>query len=210
MNDIERFHPKWIPAFENSAKAFTILLLHGTGGDENDLIPIGRLFGANVNLLSIRGQVSENGMNRFFKRLGMGIFDVEDLKLRASELADFLKLAAEQYKFDEKKVVALGYSNGANIAGGLLLGHPGVLTGAMLLRPMIPYIPDSLPTLTHTKVLLNAGKQDNTMNSHEPEKWSELLEKAGANVMLQTLDTGHNLIRTDMELAVSWFEENFK
>src|SRR3954470_11944872 len=125
----------------------TLLLLHGTGGNETDLLSLGRSLDPTAALLSPRGKVLENGMPRFFRRLAEGVFDEEDLVRRAHELADFIGEAAEHYRFHPKNVVAVGYSNGANIAGGLLLLRPGVLSGAALLRPMVPLIPQTLPEL---------------------------------------------------------------
>ena len=199
----------FIPSTQNSGNAPTLLLLHGTGGDENDLISVGKLFGDHVNLLSVRGKVSENGMNRFFRRLGMGVFDVPDLKLRTTELADFLKMAAQKSSFEITKIIALGYSNGANIAGSLLLMQPDLLAGAILLRPMIPFLPEPEWALPGTKILLNAGKTDNTMNPQEPANWADLLREAGASVTFNPLETGHNLTRQDFDSAVSWFKNEF-
>src|SRR6476620_276752 len=116
--------------------AYTLLLLHGTGGDEHDLVPLAKHFGTDMNVLSLRGNVSEHGMPRFFKRLGMGIFDEKDLEFRTHEMAAFIRQLSEKEGFDLNKIIALGYSNGANIAGSLLLLYPGFLSGAILYRPM--------------------------------------------------------------------------
>src|SRR4026209_2924110 len=116
----------------------TLLLLHGTGGNERDLIPLGRELDPNASLLSPRGKILENGMPRFFRRLAEGVFDLEDLKARTHELADFVLAAAREYGFDAGRVFAAGYSNGANIAASSLLLRPGMLAGAVLLRPMVP------------------------------------------------------------------------
>src|SRR3954463_16668755 len=124
-----------------------VLLLHGTGGNEHDLLPLGRAVAPGSALLSPRGKVLENGMPRFFRRLAEGVFDEQDLIRRTHELADFIEEAAAHYGFDATKVVAIGYSNGANIAGGTLLLRPGILSGAALLRPMVPLIPQALPEL---------------------------------------------------------------
>ena len=126
----------------------TLLLLHGTGGDENDLIPLGRELDPAAALLSPRGKVLENGYPRFFRRLAEGVFDLEDLKQRTDELADFVVAAAEHYHFDARKLVAVGYSNGANVAASILLRRPGVLPSAILLRAMVPFIPEELPNLS--------------------------------------------------------------
>ena len=133
---------------ERKKSTMTLLLLHGTGGNENDLIPVGQLLSSNASLLSPRGKVLENGMPRFFRRLSEGIFDLEDLKFRTQELAKFVKDASIIYSFDLNKTIAIGFSNGANIAASLLLSHPETIKGAILFRAMIPYIPDSLPDLS--------------------------------------------------------------
>ena len=119
---------KYIYKASGNPEAYTLLLLHGTGGNEKDLIGLGESFGADLNLLSVRGNVREHGMPRFFKRLGMGIFDEEDLNFRTDELLDFLNNIAKAEGFDVKKVIALGYSNGANIAGAMLVEHHEVLS----------------------------------------------------------------------------------
>src|SRR5438093_4095070 len=121
----------------------TLLLLHGTGGNERDLIPLGHDLDPNASLLSPRGKVLENGMPRFFRRLAEGVFDLEDLQKRTHELADFVVSAAEHYKIDIKHIVAVGYSNGANIAASILLLRPEVLSAAVLFRAMVPLVPET-------------------------------------------------------------------
>src|SRR3990170_299226 len=140
--------------FVPGASGRTLLLLHGTGGNENDLLSLGRALDPLAALLSPRGKVSENGMPRFFRRLAEGVFDEEDLILRTHELADFVKEASESYHFPARGVVAVGYSNGANIAGALLLLRPGVLRAAALLRSMVVLTPEPLPDLAGAPVLL--------------------------------------------------------
>ncbi|MBC8110763.1 MAG: alpha/beta hydrolase [Verrucomicrobia bacterium] len=199
------FQHIWLPAADGADQALTLLLLHGTGGDENDLIPIGKMFGKHINLLSVRGKVAENGMNRFFRRFAEGIFDVADLKFRADELNTFLSEAAEKYTFNPEKIIALGYSNGANIAGGLLLQHPETLAGAILLRAMIPFEAEKNWQLNGTKILTIAGKNDPLTTSQESEKWAETLKNAGGKVTPKTLNTGHNLTQEDIQIALEWF-----
>src|SRR5690242_2434898 len=149
-----------IHEFVPGASNRTLLLLHGTGGNERDLIPLGRELDPNAALLSPRGQVLENGMPRFFRRLAEGVFDIEDLKRRAADLAAFIVAAADEYGFDRSKVVALGYSNGANIASAVMLLHPGVLAGGVLLRAMVPLEPNPLPAIKGTRVCISNGEQD--------------------------------------------------
>ncbi len=136
--DFQPMHYIYKPSGKPNAR--TLLLLHGTGGDERDLLPISESFGENFNVLSLRGNVSENGMPRFFKRLGMGIFDEKDLEFRTNEMIAFIKEISEKEGFDTSKIIALGYSNGANIAGASLFLQPNFLAGAILFRPMQPFI----------------------------------------------------------------------
>jgi predicted esterase len=192
-----------------SLTAPTILALHGTGGDENDLIPLARMIGADSAVLSPRGRVLENGMPRFFRRIAEGIFDVEDLHARTAELADFIAHAASRYSLDPSRIVALGYSNGANIAGSLMLSRPEVLAGAILLRAMVPFEPDNLPDLTGRRVLISAGRQDGFVPQAQTVRLAELLEDAGADVTLNWFDAGHTLLPREMEQAARWFAERF-
>ena len=190
-----------------SPGAPTILALHGTGGDENDLIPLARMVSPDAAILSPRGNVLENGMPRFFKRLAEGVFDLEDLKARTADLGRFVAGAAAKYKFDPSRVVALGYSNGANIAASLMLSNPGVLKGGILLRPMVPFEPDRLPSLQGTSVLLSAGRQDPMIPQASTSRLAALLEQAGAEVTLSWYDAGHGLVPREMEQATRWFGE---
>jgi predicted esterase len=159
---------------------YTVLLLHGTGGDEMDLIPIGKSLAPGASLLSPRGNVLENGAPRFFRRIAHGVFDVEDIKLRAAELAAFVGEAAAKYQFDASRVFALGYSNGANIAHAMMLLHPGVLTGAVLLRPMPVIEPPATPDLQGIPVLIAAGDEDTLTTSELTHQLASLLTQAGA------------------------------
>lgn len=192
-----------------SLTAPTLLALHGTGGDENDLVPLARMVSVDSAVLSPRGQVLEAGMPRFFRRLAEGVFDLADLRVRTDELADFVAAAASQYGFNPARVVALGYSNGANIAGSLLLARPGTLAGAMLLRPMVPFEPATLPPLGGTNVLISAGRQDPIVPPAHPGRLADLLTQAGADVTLSWFDAGHALLPREMERAARWFGERF-
>jgi phospholipase/carboxylesterase len=210
MQQIQNFIYTFLPAARKPASAYTILLLHGTGGNENDLIPVGKMFGNSVNLLGVRGQVQENGMSRFFRRVAEGIFDLPDLHFRTTELAEYLDEASAQLEFDRNKIVALGYSNGANIAGSLLISYPQRLAGAILFRPMIPFEPPADWHLDRTPVLLAAGSLDRTLPPDEPKRWNQLLTQAGAIVTLHTEDTGHNLTQADISFSQEWFRQYFK
>ncbi|QDI92428.1 alpha/beta hydrolase [Salicibibacter halophilus] len=186
-----------------------LLLLHGTGGDENDLLPLAQMISPSSSVLSVRGNVSEGGMPRFFRRLAEGVFDEEDLVARTKELADFLDESAEKYGFDRKQIVAVGYSNGANIAASLLYHYENVLKGAVLHHPMVPLRNVELPSLKDVPVFIGAGKQDPICRPEETEELASTLESAGSNVELFWENTGHQLTKTEVEAASQWFQENF-
>jgi phospholipase/carboxylesterase len=183
----------------------TLLLLHGTGGNENDLIPLGRAIDPDANLLSPRGKVLENGMPRFFRRLAEGIFDEEDLIRRSRALADFIEQASKEYGFNQRELIAVGYSNGANIAGSLLLLHPGVLAGAILLRPMLPIVPESLPDLKGVPVMIVSGRYDPIVPANEALQLVAMLRKAGAEVSESMENAGHGLTEATLETGRRWF-----
>ena len=205
------FQPlKYIYQPSEKPGAYTLLLLHGTGGDEHDLLPVAKHFGTDLNVLSLRGNVSEHGMPRFFKRLGMGIFDEEDLEFRTHEMAAFIKQLAEKEGFDIKKIIALGYSNGANIAGSLLLLHPGLLSGAILYRPMQPF--KNFPEVNgteHTPIFMSNGLQDPTINPEDTMNYVKWMEAAGFKISHHNLPYGHNLTPEDLKLSVDWYAKNF-
>ena len=185
----------------------TLLLLHGTGGNEHDLIPLGRYLDPEAALLSPRGRVLENGMPRFFRRLAEGVFDEKDLIRRTNELADFLRQAAAHYGFDQQKLRAVGYSNGANIGGSLLLLRPETLRGAALLRPMVPLVPERLPELTNTSVLVLAGNQDPIVSVENARELVALFRRAGADVTVCFENAGHAIINTTVETTKRWLAE---
>lgn len=189
----------------------TLLLLHGTGGDENDLVSIAKMLALpNTSILSPRGKVLENGMPRFFCRLAEGVFDIEDLKFRTNELVDFVQNASKVYVFDLRLVMAIGFSNGANIATSMLLLRPEVLSGAVLFRPMIPIVPDTLPHLSSKHILISAGLHDPIVPKQETKNLFDLLEKAGANVSLQWQNSGHELTPRDVRAVRDWLSSFFK
>ncbi len=201
--------PEFIHRFEPAAEGpgdATLLLLHGTGGNENDLLPLGRAISPRASLLSPRGQVLEHGMPRFFRRLAEGVFDHDDLVARSSELAGFVGAAAARYGFDPKRVVAVGFSNGANIAGAVMLLKPEVLAGAILLRPMVPFVPDALPSLAGRRVLVAAGKSDPVVPARQSEILADMLETAGAEVTLHWSPGAHGLDRSDLVAASEWWK----
>ena len=182
----------------------TLLLLHGTGGNEHDLIPLGRELDPTAAILSPRGKVLENGMPRFFRRLAEGIFDEEDLKKRTHELADFVGAAAQHYEFAADKIVAVGYSNGANIAAGLLLLRPETLHDAVLFRAMVPLVPEKLPDLSSGRVWIGAGNQDPIIPTSETQRLVELLRGARAEVTIRFVNAGHGLTSGEVEMAGLW------
>jgi phospholipase/carboxylesterase len=186
-----------------------LLLLHGTGGDEDDLVPLGRALAPDWALLSPRGQVVEGGALRFFRRLSEGVFDVEDLAARAGQLAGFVGEAAEVYGLDRERIVALGLSNGANIAAAVLLLRPGVLAGAALLRAMVPLEPDRLPDLTGTRVLISSGTRDPLVPAANRERLAAMLAEAGASVDVHLEPAGHGLARGDLDAVRRWLAERF-
>ena len=186
------------------ALAPVLLLLHGTGGDENDLIPLGRTISPGSPLLSPRGNVLENGMPRFFRRLAEGVFDLEDLALRTSELAHFLEDAANNYHLDPSRLIAVGFSNGANIAASLLLSSPQTLAGAVLIRAMVPFVPTTIPDLTGKPILLLSGQLDPIIPAAQPEQLAAIFESAGANVSLRWQRAGHSLTPADVSIATEW------
>jgi predicted esterase len=181
-----------------------VLLLHGTGGNEDDLLSLGRALAPGAPLLSPRGQVLENGMPRFFRRHAEGVFDLDDLKLRAKQLAQFIARARETYSLGDVPPIAVGFSNGANIAAALLLLHQGSLSAGLLLRPMVPLVPDALPALDEVRVLIAAGRQDPIVSPAQSQALADLLAQAGADVTLHWSDAGHGLSRDDLEAGERW------
>ena len=196
--------PDFIHEFVSGSSNRTLLLLHGTGGNERDLIPLGRELNPNAALLSPRGKVLENGMPRFFRRLAEGVFDLEDLKNRTNELADFVAAAAKHYGFGSDKVVAVGYSNGANIAASMLLLRPEVLSAAILFRAMVPLVPETQPNLSAVRVWIGAGTNDPIIPTSETKRLAELLRNAGTDVTMRFFQAGHELAPADIEAAREW------
>jgi phospholipase/carboxylesterase len=210
MLEVKDFTYTFIRAPQQGPQNPTLLLLHGTGGNESELLPIGQMFGKQVNLLGVKGKVLENGRPRFFTRLAEGLFDLEDLQLRTTELKEFLEFTAQKYQFNLHSLIALGYSNGANIAGSLLLMYPGFLAGAILIRPMIPFLPGPDWQLPKTPVLILSGTLDSTMPLQMPQQWNDLLAQAGAKTTLHFEDEGHNLSQADIQFALEWFKMSAK
>jgi len=185
--------------------ATTLLLLHGTGGNENDLLQLGHQLDQDAALLSPRGKVLEGGtMPRFFRRVAEGVFDIEDLKFRTIELAEFVDAASKAYGFYSSNVMAVGYSNGANIAVSMLLLKPQTLSGAILFRAMVPFIPNRPSDLSGKRVFMSSGLNDPIATKQEAETLYGLFKQAGASVTLKWQDCGHELTQDDIETAKQW------
>jgi predicted esterase len=198
---------RFIPAQDAAKSVETFLLLHGTGGDENDLLPLGQMLAdarRDVALLSPRGRVLESGMPRFFRRLSEGVFDEADLVRRTHELAAFIEQATEKYTLDEQRVTAIGFSNGANIAASILLLRPGLLRRAVLFHAMVPLVLGELPDLSGTSVFLGAGRLDPIVPTENAERLAEMLREAGAEAELFWHRGGHSLTHEEVERAKQW------
>jgi phospholipase/carboxylesterase len=198
------FVHRFVPA--ETPDAPTLLLLHGTGGDENDLLPVGGMLDERAALLSPRGKVLEHGMPRFFRRLAEGIFDHEDLVNRSHELAEFVERAVDEYGIDRRRLFAVGFSNGANIAASLLLTYPRLLAGAILLRAMVPFEPERAPDLSGIPVYLAAGRSDQMVPPENTERLAQLLREAGADVTLDWQPGGHGIGPEEVQAVRNWLE----
>jgi predicted esterase len=203
------FIHRFIPA-SSPARNETLLLLHGTGGNEQDLLTLGQELLPGAALLSPRGRILENGMPRFFRRLAEGVFDLADLKLQTDELTRFISAASDKYGLEAGKIVAVGYSNGANIAASVMLTYPNVLAGAILFRPMVPFVPAASPSLPNVPVLLAAGRRDPIVVPEQTLALGEILKTAGARVSLHWHEGGHELGRDDIAAAKDWIHVESK
>jgi len=197
--NILSYHHRFEPGTSDFAPP--LLLLHGTGGDENDLIPLAQKLSPGSALLSPRGDVLEHGQPRFFRRYAEGVFDLADVEKRTHALADFIQTAARQHGFDAARLVALGFSNGANIAASLLLLRPESLAAAALLRPMVVLEPAAVPDLSGKSVLISSGNADPIVPNDHPVRLAQMFRRAGATVSLQTHAAGHGLIPADFAAA---------
>ncbi|MFZ0264912.1 MAG: alpha/beta hydrolase [Nitrososphaeraceae archaeon] len=189
-----------------SKKVPTFLLLHGTGGNEEDLIPVAREISSEAAILSPRGKILEDGIAaRFFRRLAEGVFDLEDLRFRTNELANFVNNASKTYGFDLQHVIALGYSNGANIASSMLLLRPEVLSAAILFRAMVPFVPNTLPDLSNKYIFMSSGLYDPIIPKQEAERLFSLFKNGGAKVSISWQSSGHELVMEDVKKAKESF-----
>ncbi|MDG7006143.1 MAG: alpha/beta hydrolase [Nitrososphaerota archaeon] len=196
------FVHRFVPATGGSP--LTLLLLHGTGGSEADLLGLGREVSPRAALLSPRGRVLEDGRPRFFRRLAPGVFDIHDLTEQTHALARFVGDAAREHGFRADTVAALGYSNGANIAASTLILHPEALAGAVLVRPMVPFVPESPPDLAGKPVLVLAGEQDSMVPMEETERLASVLRRAGADLDLRWAKASHAVSHGEVDAARRW------
>jgi phospholipase/carboxylesterase len=201
MSATDAFIHRFVPA-ENSKR--TLLVLHGTGGNEDDLLPVARMLDAESALLSPRGKVLENGAPRFFRRLREGVFDEEDVIRRAFELADFVAAGVKEHALHPSQIVAVGYSNGANIAAAMMLLRPEILRGAVLLRGQVPLVPKQLPDLSGKSVFLTSGRLDPIVDAENSATLAQMFRDAGADVTHKIQQSGHEITRVDIDDAREW------
>ena len=197
------FIHRFMPA-EDSASGETLIVLHGTGGNENDLVGIGQAIAPGAAILSPRGKVLENGAPRFFKRLAEGVFDPKEVRSRAEELAHFIRAAIAKYGLDANRIYALGYSNGANIASTVMFIEPRLLQGAVLFRPMLVYEPEEQGDLSGATVFISAGRMDPIVPLKSVERLVELFESSHAEVTLKWQSAGHNLVPSEVRETADW------
>ena len=197
------FIHRFVPA-EDSASGETLIVLHGTGGDENDLIGIGQTIAPGAAILSPRGNVLENGAPRFFRRLAEGVFDPKEVRSRAEELARFIRAAIIKYGLDATRIYALGYSNGANVASTVMFIEPRLILGAILFRPMLVFEPEEQNDLSGSSVFISAGRVDPIVPVSSVERLAELFESRHAEVTLKWQLAGHNLVPSEVREASDW------
>jgi predicted esterase len=200
---VDAFTHRFEPATDPTSRV-ALLLLHGTGGNEEDLLPLGAMLAPGAARLSPRGQVLENGMPRFFRRIAEGVFDLEDLDRRTRDLADWVEAAVAAYALADRALVAVGFSNGANIGAAMLLLRPESLAGAILLRATLPLEPPALPSLAGRPVLIASGRRDPFVAPGDSERLAAMLAKAGADVTHRWSEGGHELGAGELHAALEW------
>ena len=208
INTINGFIHRFVPSQEQ-VHHLCLLLLHNTGGDETSMLSLGIKLAPRAAMLSPRGKVMEGDKNRFFRRTEEGVFDLDDLIFRTTELTNFLREAKTAYQLESVKTLAVGYSNGANIAASMLLLHPEILDGAVLFNPMVPLVPDKMPNLEGKPILIVAGKFDPIVPPEETVRLVNILKNCGANVALIWHSGGHELGMDELDMAKQWIESNF-
>jgi predicted esterase len=204
VRDVDYYTHRFDRPEPGQRAAVTLLLLHGTGGNEHDLVPLGKLLAPGAGLLAPRGDVLEHGMPRFFRRVAEGVFDLDDLRARTRALAEWVTIACERYAIDPSRLVACGFSNGANIAASMLLSGPRIFAGAILLSPMVPFEPASPPDLRGMPVFIGAGRTDPLIPLAQTERLGDLLRSAGAEVTLHVGAGGHGITPAELEGARQW------
>lgn len=198
----------FIHIFEQKKSDWTLLVLHGTGGNERSMLPIGEFLFPEAALISPMGKVREGLAARYFRRFGEGLFDLEDLQFRTYELADWIEGLVSDKGLDSSKLIAVGYSNGATVAASLMLLRPNLLKGAIALRPSVPYVPSQLPELQHCQVLLLPGQADQVVSPEQGQELAEILKRCGADVTLKEVASDHSLTQHELEAARSWIQED--
>jgi predicted esterase len=201
------FTHRFIPGAMASAP--TIVALHGTGGDENELVPLARMIDGDAAILSLRGRVNEHGQARFFRRVSEGVFDLDDLRAQTEALRVFISEAADHYRFSRTRIVALGYSNGANLTASLLLTDPNALAGAVLLRPLLPFEPPSPAVLTGLPIVISSGRHDPIVAPDSARRLADVLQQGGAKVTMLWQETGHALSPNELEQVATWWRATF-
>lgn len=204
VRDVGHYTHRFDPPEPGRGTSVTFLLLHGTGGDEHDLVPLGRLLAPGAGLLAPRGDVREHGRPRFFRRVAEGVFDLDDLRARTQAMADWVTIACERYAIDPARLVACGFSNGANIASSILLTRPRTFAAAILLSPMVPFEPASPPALAGMPVFIGAGRSDPVVPLAQAERLGDLLRAAGAEVELYVGAGGHGITPGELDAARAW------
>jgi phospholipase/carboxylesterase len=199
------FIHRYLPATDAAQRA-TILLLHGTGGDENDLISVGQAIAPGAALLSPRGGTMENGAPRFFRRIAEGRFDPAEVLARAADLAAFIRAAVTEYQLDPDRIFALGYSNGANIASTVMFTEPSLIKGTLLFRPMVVLDVVEKKSLAGRSVFIAAGRLDQIVPGDQPERLAIMFRERGASVTMSWQLSGHNLTPSDVREAAEWFQ----
>jgi phospholipase/carboxylesterase len=196
------FIHKWVPAESGSPDPVTLLLLHGTGGDENELLSLGNVLWPGAALIGLRGKVLENGMPPSFRRFTEA--GVEDIKSKTEELVRFIDATSERYDFSKRRLIVVGYSNGANLAASLILFHPHYLAGAILFRAMVPLVPDLIRDFSHLSVFIGAARLDPLIPSGQPEELAALFRSGGADVTISWHQGGRELGEDDIHAAKRW------
>ena len=181
-----------------------LFLLHGTGGNEDDLLTVGQMLDRRASIISPRGKVLENGMPRFFRRISPGVFDIEDLKFRVNELGEFIDLVCKKHSFRSKSLVVVGYSNGANIAVSLVLLKPTSLKRLILFRAMLPLVPDRIPDLNGTSVFISGGKYDEMISVKNTLELKSIFQKSGASIEMNWEESTHALTSDEVSKAREW------